>query len=313
MGSADRAEATPPAPSPAPQGLSEVVVHNLAKNDIVMLGDTAHGDMSLNAAFTDKKLLDQMAAGGVKHLFLEIPVGFQSHMDALQEGKITKQDFVTAYKNTFENMHQSAEDRDISLNRLADSLSHAAQKGIKVHASDAGLADTETRRYDAALGQAYDTWRAQLSPKDQGYFDLWQAGREGDIPQAERYGAMLRREQALHTPAVKVAIAETDRLLEAADKVRLDDSQTYDIIAASLKAGEKGVVIYGNKHYQSVNGLDNYLAHDFRVARIDVHPTAGTISYSSGTEKPQTVFVADEGRIYSGGGAAPLPARPPKP
>lgn len=313
LGGAGPAEAAPPVPAASSQGLARAVADGLAKNDIVMLGDTDHGNMSLNAAFTDKKLVEQMAAGGVKHLFLEIPSHFQPKIDALQNGTITKQEFVTAYKSTFENMHQSTQDRDTSLNRLADSLSQAAQSGIRVHAADAGLADEETRRYDAALGKAYAVWREQLSPKDQGYFDLWQAGQEGDIPQAERYGAMLRREQALHAPAVKSAIAETNRLLEAVDKVRLDDSKTYDIIAASLKAGEKGVVIYGNKHYQSQNGLDNFLAHDYRVARIDVHPSAGTISYASGAEKPQTIFITETSEALQGGGQAPVAAKPPKP
>lgn len=310
FGAAPPAEADTQKP---PEGLARVVAEGLAKNDLVLLGDTKHGDAGLQSAFTDKGLIDRMAAGGVKHMFLEIPAGFQPKIEALQEGRMDKQAFVAAYKSSFENMHQTPEERDTGLSRLADSIVHAAQKGIKVHAADAGLAGDETRRYDDALEAAYLIWRDRLSPKDQALFDLWQSGREAEIPREERHDFMLRRERALHHPDVREAIAETDRLLAVAEKARLDDSKTYDIIASTLQAGEKGVVVYGNRHYQSLNGLDNFLAHDFRVARIDVHPSGDSVSLSGGGEKPQTVFIVDQNRAYDGGGSAPVPARPPKP
>lgn len=269
----------------------------MAQNRYTLIGDTNHSDWGVRSYFFGDENVNNMAAAGVKHVFIEFPANAQYLVEDLAAGKITKEDFIKGATDEVAPLWWTDQQTHDFYAQVADMVMNLNQHGIKFYFIDTGLKNS-------------------MGPEEQQFFyDLAESLLDYMAENNPDVKTMSSKELMAHTFITVTTRSFFDpsfrekmvRVHENMMKERLGTDNV--IIADQIREksnGEKSVILYGMAHVLRDNDLDELLGPDNTVT-INLYGSRDTyadfiLQYAQKkallTQEPSYVHIAGDNTVY---------------
>jgi hypothetical protein len=226
----------------------------------IFFGDNNHSDTRIPTYFFGDDNIGNMAAGGIKHIFLERPYQMQGLVDDLAAGKLTVDQFVDAHHQKMPIGWLNEADAKQLHRNLANAIVKLGKAGVKVHFVD------DVTRLRNRLGPDGLKPFSEMQKGVREYHDKHANGRpflfHSKLVLAYTFNNLAKGNANLDT----AKLGQTGKIIM---EERHNDTETAERIKA-IAGNEKGAILYGAAHGFKDNDLDNLLGRD-KVVRVDLH------------------------------------------
>lgn len=242
---------TPPEPSKAGQTAGQEAPYDAtlalklarSKGQFVYFGDTDHRDLSILRYMSQERTMRAFEIQGIKHLFIERPKLLQFIADRLENGALSREQFVKEMMMRMDLLHvKNADEAKRFHEQTADLILNAHKHGIKIHFADEEGSDAHTlfMPQSSFLRQVNDRAIADFEKEIKKHPEIL------DLPADQRDDFM--RNFGRTWKMSNLSPDECKKYDDALTKERFGrDENTADFILKQA-GSEKSVIFYGGEH-----------------------------------------------------------------
>jgi|GEM_PF-4984360 len=230
----------------------------------IVIGDTQHNNPGIVAAVASADFMTAAQECGARHLFLELRVTGQKHIDALIAGTMTKDAYAKemSKSGSFSN---TQDPREIfrKWRAYADLIVNAHKAGMRVYASDPGGGMNEIMDAVTHYNMAAMAWRLAMPKELHPVIDEFIAGKPTDRwNEAEEWA----RAHADHPRIIEGnnLFAKGAELMDRGVALRTDVQLVKNIREIVSQKPGLSLILIGNGHAVKKDGVVNLLAPDVR-------------------------------------------------